>query len=324
MSTAVAERPPAGRVSLSGLRRGIRQAPDRILLVGTEGVGKSTFAADAPFPAFIAAEDGIRHLDVESFEEPKTFEDVMSSIARLTNEPHDHKTVVLDTLDWIEPLVWRSVCLRAKPKPWTDSAGNPDIEAPGYGKGYTAALEDWRRLLASLDALRARRGMEVILLAHAAIKVFQNPAGPDYARYECKLNKGAAALVREWTDVNLFAVHEEVNTETDPKKRGKGVSTGRRVVHTVRTAAWDAKNRHNLPAELPLSYSDYAAARAAGIPADPEALYAEAVELVKAAGLGAGEEGALRLLTEGKADAPFLARQVDRLRTRVAQKVGAV
>ncbi len=322
MSTAA---PPRGapvanakpsRMALSTVREGGVHGSDRILLVGTEGVGKTSWAAGAPSPIFLCAEDGIPKAlgSIKRFPEPETFDDVLSAVRSLTVEEHEFKTLVLDTLDWIEPLVWRSVCER---NGWKDSAGNPDIEKPGYGKGYTAALEEWRKLLAALDVLRRTKGMEVILLAHAAIKVFQNPAGADYARYECKLNKGAAALVKEWSDANLFAVHEEFVTEKNVEKKGKGVSTGRRVVKTERCAAWDAKNRHSLPTELPLFYDDYAAARDAGVP--------EAAEnLIAAAGFDdKAKSEAEALIEANRGNAADLAKLVDRLKTRVAQKVSA-
>lgn len=312
------------RMSLASIATGAENPPDRILVVGTEGVGKTTFGANAPAPVFLCAEDGIPkdlRRTLKRFPVPESTEDVLAAIRSLLDGEHPFKTLVIDTADWLEPIVWATVCRRNK---WLDSEGNPDIERPGYGKGYIAATEEWRRILAALDILRNRRGLEVILLAHAAIKVFQNPAGADYSRYECKLNKGAAALLKEWCDVNLFAVHEEFVTESDPEKRGKGVSTGKRVLKTERCAAWDAKNRHGLPAELPLDYEEYAKARDAGAPADPEALRLEAVELIEQVVKGEAEQkAALAAIEKNKGDAVYLARQVNRLRAKVAQKGAA-
>lgn len=325
MTTAVkgtGTTPP--RMSLASIAIGAENPPDRILVVGTEGVGKTTFGASAPASVFICSEDGIPkdlRKTLKRFPAPESSDDVLAAIRSLLDGEHPYRTLVIDTVDWLEPIVWGSVCRRNK---WTDADGNPDIEKPGYGKGYIAATEEWRRILAALDLLRNRRGMEIILLAHAAIKVFQNPAGADYSRYECKLNKGAAALLKEWCDVNLFAVHEEFVTESDPEKRGKGVSTGKRVLKTERCAAWDAKNRHGLPPELPLDYEEYAAARDEGAPADPETLRAEAIELIARAGLSeADQKASLAAIEKRKGDAVYLARQVNRLRAKVAQKGAA-
>lgn len=311
----------ASRMTLDSIRREVTRQPDRILLVGTEGVGKTTFAADAPSPIFICAEDGVPMTvgEVPRFPEPKGFGDVLDAIRTLAREEHDFEALVIDTLDWLEPLIWKDLCSR---NGWLTSEGTPDIEKPGYGKGYVAATEEWRKLLAGLDVLRRKRGMEVILLAHATIKTFANPAGDDYSRYECKLHKGAAALVKEWADVNLFAIHEEFVREVRGKK--KGASTGRRVIHTERTAAWDAKNRYALPSELPLSYTDYAEARAACEPADPVALWAEGEGLIEALGLTDNLKNETTEWMEGARakSTATLARAVDILRSRVAEKEG--
>lgn len=322
MTTATAPRAngapnaaPPSRMTLASIRREVTPQPDRVLLTGTEGVGKTTFAADAPNPVFICAEDGLPPVlgEVPRFPTPESLSDVQEAIRTLVREDHDFRTLVIDTVDWLEPLVWQKVC--------TEN-GWKDIEAPGYGKGYVAAAEEWRKLLSALDVLRKKKGMEVILLAHASIRTFQNPAGGDYSRYECKLNKNAAALLKEWVDTNLFAIHEEFVQVKNGKETRKGVSTGRRVVHTERTAAWDAKNRYALPSELPLNYADYAAARAAAQPADPKELRLEAEALLSELQLSEDDINQTKSVIE-KAHArgaAHLARVVDRLRSKVAEQ----
>lgn len=237
--------------------------PDRIVLLGVEGVGKSTWAQHAPSPVFIAPEDGVRHLDVASFRNPapETYAEVLACIASLRDEPHDYRTLVIDTLDWLEPMLQAHVCCEMR---W------PNIEAPGYGKGYVAAAEEWRSLLATVDALRNARDMEVILVAHVGIKMFSNPSGPDYSRYEPLLHKHAGALVKQWADAVFFATFVEY--AEDIKGKMKGVSTGARIMHTERSASWDAKNRMSLPPELPLDYDEFVRARAASSVASPDIL----------------------------------------------------
>lgn len=304
------------RMTLDAITREIERQPDRILMVGTEGVGKTTFAADAPSPIFLCAEDGLPPVlgEVPRFPTPESYPEVLEALRVLVREDHDFETVVIDTIDWLEPMIWDELCTRNS---WES------IESPGYGKGYVAATGEWRKLLSALDVLRDRKGMEVILLAHATIKTFANPAGDDYGRYECKLHRGAAALVREWCDVNLFAVHEEFVTEK--KGRAKGVSTGRRVIHTERTAAWDAKNRYALPAELPLSYDEYSAAREAGLPADPEDMWTEAVDLIDSLGLDEETKNETTEWLERHRDRgpARLAQALDTLRSKVTEKGAA-
>lgn len=256
------------RMSLDAVVRGKIAKPPRVLLYGFEGIGKSTFAASAPNPIFIGAEDGTSELDVARFPQPESWEDMLEAIHELTTSPHDYKTVVIDTLDWLEPFCWERTCRGKK----HEKSGKPitHIEEFGFGKGYIAALDHWRVLTARLETLRGQRRMAVVLLAHAYIKTFKNPTGEDYDRFQMKVQDKAAGHLREWCDASLFAMYETHTYESNG--RTKGISTGARVVHTQRTAAWDAKNRYDLPEKLPLDWDAFAEAVAAHRPAEPATL----------------------------------------------------
>jgi len=250
------------RMSLTKVVSGRIAKPVRVLVWGTEGIGKSTFGASAPSPIFLGAEDGTSELDVARFPEPSTWQDAHDAIAELTNVQHEYKTLVIDTLDWLEPLCWRAVCAKGDRGKRVDS-----IEELPYGRGYTAALDEWRRLLSAVERLRSSRGMHVVLLAHAWIKPFKNPDGDDFDRYELKLHAKAGGLLKEWCDAVLFANYETLTREANG--RSKGVSTGARVLHTQRRAAYDSKNRYDLPETLPLDWHAFIEAVAAHRPADP-------------------------------------------------------
>jgi hypothetical protein len=238
-------------MTLAAVTTGKQESPPRVLVFGTEGIGKSTFGANAPAPVFLPAEDGTRQMDVSRLPTPEAWPDVLDAVRLLTTEKHDYKTFVVDTLDAVEPLLWRYICERD---------GEKSIESYGYGKGYTAALDEWRVFLAALEAMRrAKPDMGVVLLAHSQIKAFKNPEGEDFDRYQMKLNEKAGALLREWCDAALFAAYETLTVTSDSGK-AKGVSTGARILHTQRTAAWDAKNRYSLPETLPLDYGEFTAA----------------------------------------------------------------
>jgi hypothetical protein len=255
---------PPSRMNLNAIVRGRQVRPLRVLLAGVEGVGKSTFAGDAPSPIFVGAEEGTDHLDVERFPSVETWQEILDAIHVLTTQPHSYKTLVMDTVDWAEPLLWRFVAARD---------GEASIESYGYGKGYAAALDEWQFFTQRLDQLRRARSMHVILLAHSAIRSFKNPLGDDYDRYELKLNQKAAAWLKEWCDCSLFA-NFETFTEKDDKKRIRGLDTGARLIHTQRRAAWDAKNRYDLPESLPLSWQKFHTAVQARRPGDPKVLRA--------------------------------------------------
>lgn len=95
---------------LETIHSGKRQSPPRILVYGTEGIGKSTFASTSPNPIFIPTEDGLDNIDCAKFPLCKTFVEVMSYIDVLQNESHDYRTIIIDTVDWLERLIWDFTC----------------------------------------------------------------------------------------------------------------------------------------------------------------------------------------------------------------------
>lgn len=313
-STIAPTKAPAvapSRMNLAAVVRGKLVKPPRVLMYGTIGCGKSTFGSRAPAPIFLAAEDGTSELDVARFPEPASWPDALAALDSLLNEEHAYKTLVIDTLDWLEPLIHAHLC---HANGWLRN-GAPDIEQPGYGKGYTAALDQWRLLLSRLDALRARKGMIIVLLAHAAVRTFKNPAGDDFDRYELKLNAKAAALVREWADAVLFVNYETLTAKE--KNRVRGISTGARFMFTDHRAAWDAKNRYGMPEQLPLSWDEFATAVASGHAPEADELRAEIDALLPQV------EADVRLkaeeyLARNSGSSAALSQLANRLRAKVA------
>jgi len=248
------------------IHRGARAAPPRILIYATEGLGKSTTGAQSPKPVFIQTEDGLDQIDCDSFPRAASYGDVVAALSALYAESHDYETVVIDTLDWLERLIWDEVCREYGVKSIEKVDG-------GYAKGYTHALTQWREILNGLDALRNERGMAVILLAHAKVEKFEDPESVAYDRYSPRLHKHAAALITEWCDAVLFATRK-FRTQTEDagfnKKRSiavaLGAEGGERVLRTVGGPSCIAKNRFGLPTELPLAWSALMAAMT-GIPA---------------------------------------------------------
>lgn len=248
---------------LASVVKGKIEKPIRIVLYGTDGVGKSSFAARSPSPIFIGSEDGTAQLDVSRMPSIASWKDILDSVDELGAEEHQHKTAVLDTADWAEPMAWKAVC---------DRGGKTDIEAFGYGKGYAAALDEWRLLLSKFERARSQRSMSIIVLAHSWVKSFKNPdeGADDFDRYELALHPKAGGLLKQWADCVLFANYETFTHEV--KGRVKGVSTGARIMHTQRRAAFDAKNRYDLPETLPLDWDAFAEAVAAHKPEDAAVL----------------------------------------------------
>jgi hypothetical protein len=270
----------ASRMSLTSVVKGKISQPLRLVLYGPPGIGKSTFASNAPSPIFIGAEKGTAELDIARFPQPEKWDEVLEAITTLGTIDNAYKTLVLDTVDWIEPLIHAHI-LAEESKGKSEAKIVTDIDSLGYGRGYNLAMTQWRKLLVYLERLCDVRGMNIILLGHSQIKSFKNPEGEDFDRYEMKLHHKASGLIQEWADEVLFCNYETYAVET--KGRVRGVSSGTRQIHTVRSAAFDAKNRHGLPETLPLEWSDYAAAVAKGEPAESAALQAAITELLESA-----------------------------------------
>jgi hypothetical protein len=225
------------------IRRGKITRPQKAVVYGPEGVGKSTLAGRFPEPVFLDTEGGTHHLDVVRLDSAATWEEITAAVAQLASAPHEFRTLVIDTADWLEKRLIEHLCRKAN---------KDSIEDFGYGKGWVILAEEFARFLNSLDALLAR-GMHVVFLAHATVRKFEAPdqAG-SYDRFELKLSKQVAPLLKEWADLVLFGNYVTRIAEKDNGKM-RGVGGKERVLFATHTAAYDAKNRHGLPDKLPFT-----------------------------------------------------------------------
>jgi len=232
---------------LSKISTGKDPKPRRQMIYGPHGIGKSTFAAKAPDAIFIQTEDGLGDIDCAKFPLAKTLKDVQDSIRALFVQDHEYKTVVIDSLDWLERLVWADIC---------SSEGKSDIAEIGYGKGYAMALGHWTKILYSLAMLRDEKGMATVLLAHTKIEKFEDPAGESYDRYSPRLHKLVSGVVQEWCDEVLFATYRVFTKKSGEgfRERTVGIGTGERVLYTTDRPAHIAKNRLGLPDEVPVEW----------------------------------------------------------------------
>ena len=225
-----------------------------VCVYGSAGIGKTTVGACSPSPVFIKTEDGLGNLDVTSFPLATSFDDVMGALQSLYTEQHEFKTLVVDSLDWLEPLIWAKVCA---------THNQPSIESFGYGKGYVESLAIWRTFFEGITALRDHKKMDIILIAHSQVTRIEDPTMPAYDSMGLKLHKRAAALVEEFSDIVLYAT-VQTGTITEDKgfnnKRTRATSTGERIMHTTGQPAFLAKNRYSLPSPLPLSWEALAGA----------------------------------------------------------------
>lgn len=238
-------------ISLESIKQGGEAKPPRVLLYGVEGVGKTTFASCAPSPIFIRTEDGLGDLDVPAFPLAQSFTDVMEALTALATGDHPYQTVVVDSVDWLESLVWK---FTAETNNWKS------IEDPGYGKGYIEADSAWLDYIAALNYLRDEKSMTVIQLAHNEVKAYNDPEREAYDRHVVKLHKRASALLRENCDYLLFANYR-VGTTKDGQgfnEKTRAVGSGERILCTQEKPAYMAKRRTPMPDEIPMDWQAFA------------------------------------------------------------------
>lgn len=228
---------------------GKQSRPRRILLYGQHGVGKSTWASDAPSPVFLNIEDGLGDIDCAKTEKLCSFGAVCNAITWAKDS--EYRTIVVDTLDWLERLIFSQVA---------QEANKPTVADIGFGRGYVDAVKKWEFLLSGLESARLA-GKGIILLAHARVVRFENPETQAYDRYELDLHKSSNGMIQEWCDEVLFASFR-VFTRTEDQGFGKervlAIGGKERYIRTNESAAAVAKNRLRLPDELAMSWVAYA------------------------------------------------------------------
>lgn len=218
----------------------------KVVVYGPEGIGKSTLAAHFPHPVFIDTEGSTRHMDVSRTEKPTSWTMLLEQAEYIRSNPSVCSTLVIDTADWAEQLCIAGICASKK---------LTGIEDMGYGKGYVYLAEEFGRLLNILEEV-VSKGVTVVLTAHAMMRKFEQPDEMGaYDRWELKLQKKTAALVKEWSDLLLFVNYKTISVATDEKGKKFKAQGGRRVMYTSHHPCWDAKNRLGLPEELPLDFS---------------------------------------------------------------------
>jgi len=242
--------------------------PRRITVYGPPGVGKTSFACQAPKPVMIQTEEGADDIGVDRLPLCTTYKDFLDALLWVYDNPNGYKTLVIDSLNWLEKLIHTEVCTKYDAVSIESTVGRSGqvVKDFGYMAGYGFALDLWDVILGKLDRIQAEKGMTIIMTAHSVVKEFADPTTDNYERYIPALNVnkkgiGAGSLIQQWCDEVLFMNHTVFTKETE-KGMSKAVGSGQRVIYTEMRPSFDAKNRLGLPAEIPYvkdnGWSEYA------------------------------------------------------------------
>lgn len=220
--------------------------PPRIMIHAEHGVGKSSLAAAAPDPIFIQTEDGLDEIDTQALPMVETFEQAMLQLTWIYEGEHNFKTLVIDSIDWLETRIVEHVCREANKK---------SISEFSYGAGFQKVFDNFGRVVNALNAIREKRGMVIILIAHSQIKSYANPMGADYDRHQIKLRDKNAELFLEWCDLvgfMHFAIYTNVKDAGFGQEQVKAIGGSDRVLSCAPNAAYVSKNRYGIANDIPL------------------------------------------------------------------------
>lgn len=215
----------------------------KMLLYGVQGMGKSTFASEMPAPVFIQTTDGLEGLGVQAFPLAQTAEDVRNALHSVLNDKHDFKTLVIDTIGWLEKLIHAEVCGQLGLEYMTQASV----------KSYPLAKTKLFEMKQLWDRINTERKMFILLVGHATIQKFEDPTTASYDRYQVDMNDKCAEMLLQDVDIVAF-MNQKVAIKTEDLGCGKeavnGQASARYVFCHPRPAVFAKEHNYGLPPEI--------------------------------------------------------------------------
>ncbi len=196
--------------------KGKRAVPQKIMIYGVEGIGKSTLASQVQDTLFIDIEGRLDHIDCHRGPQVKSYDQLNDHLRWALGQ--SYKAIAIDTFDAMERLIWEKVCAEASVE---------SIEKIGYAKGYQFALAYWIKIVKALEIVQQKTNAHIVLVGHHAIKRFDDPAGDSFDFYTPKLHKDAMSLLKEWVNY-IFFVRYKILT----KAAGDGFNTKKKALQS--------------------------------------------------------------------------------------------
>lgn len=226
--------------------------PNRVVVYGQEGVGKTTLVAGLSRVLILDTEGGSNNIDVDRVPVAslKQLSETVSTLMRMSRAGQcPYETVALDTAD----RVWQMCADHV-----VESNKINTIEALPFGKGLKMATEHFTRLLTEFDSL-AKSGLHVVFVCHSKVERMSPPDTNEYTMYQVKVSapgkqaEEARELLKQWGDAILFCRFAVRVAQKDGSNVGRAVGAARRCIATTHTACWEAKNRVGLPDEIDMT-----------------------------------------------------------------------
>lgn len=236
-------------MSLEDMVVDVVDRPPVVTLCGDSGMGKTSLAAAFPKPIFIRSEDGMQ--SIASAKRPKALpvltdvESLWEQLTMLIHDPHDYKTLVIDSVTKLEPMFMAEV-MKMDPK-----AKSINQALGGYGAGYNAVADMHRRVRKAAALLNEKRGMNVVFIAHADVETMKLPDQDDFQRYSLRLNGKSIPPYVDDVDVVGF-VRLKTYLKGDEDERKKAISNGDRELICHAVASNVSKNRYGINTALEL------------------------------------------------------------------------
>ena len=254
---------------LEKYKRQVVRKPEKLVIEGETGAGKTTFACSSHTkkePAFVInADDGGENVfhktginlihdcvptgDVK--ENAEKWDQLMETLREIASEKSGIKRIIVDSVDKLEILAQAKTCALHKLS---------HIEDMGYGKGFSYSRGEMAKLLSGLNYLRDTQDIQPILVCHTQVRTINKPTMEPYDSFVLKLHRSLCGDVMEWADVILFIFYETIVKKIDSgfnRKDSRAIQSGKRFLYTSGSMGVDAKNRFDLPAEIPADWDGY-------------------------------------------------------------------
>lgn len=216
--------------SMNDIQKGVQGKPRKVIIYGPPKLGKSTIASSAKNSLMIPTEDRVAHINCDKTPVIQKYSEITEVFDfLLSDKKHPYKRVIIDSLDWLEPILHAHICETKGLKSLTDDHN----KETAFQKGLKyVAVEGWKSFLYNCDVLRDS-GFDVIIVAHSHTITVNPPTSDPYDKHVMKIDKNALAVVEEWADIIGF-YSQEIFVKNDDKtlqKKGKAVSAKKRILH---------------------------------------------------------------------------------------------